>query len=71
VVKTADGKRAVSASRSQTLSVWDLEEGKVVAALTADTPPFSCALGPDGRVIVAGDQWGRVHLLSLELEDHN
>jgi WD40 repeat protein len=63
---TPDGKRAVSASMDQTLKVWDLETGKVVAAFTADAPLLSCAVGPDGRGIVAGDGLGRVHFLSLE-----
>jgi hypothetical protein len=49
--------------------VWDLETGKAVAAFTADAGPLSCALGPDGRAIVAGDESGRVHFLSLELKD--
>jgi len=41
-------------------------QGKVVAAFTADAPLLSCGVGPDGRVIVAGDALGRVHFLSLE-----
>jgi WD40 repeat protein len=71
VAVTPDGKRAVSASDDWTLKVWDLETGKVVAAFTADAPLLSCAVGPDGRVIVAGDESGRVHFLSLELKDDN
>jgi WD40 repeat protein len=61
-----DGKRAVSGSLDQTLKVWDLETGKVVATFTADAQLWSCAVGPDGLVIVAGDASGRVHFLSLE-----
>ena len=68
---TPEGKRAVSASSDQTLRVWDLETGKVVAAFTADATLLSCAVGPDGRVFVAGDQSGRVHFLSLKLKDDN
>jgi WD40 repeat protein len=67
VAVTPDGKRAVSASRDESLRVWDLATGKVVAAFTADAPLLSCAVGPDGRVIVAGDESGRVHFLSLEI----
>jgi len=66
VAVTADGKRSVSASEDQTVKVWDLDTGKVVAAFTADAQLLSCAVGPDGRVIVAGDALGRVHFLSLE-----
>ena len=71
VAVTRDGKRAVSASDDQTLKLWDLETGKIVAAFTADAPLLSCAVGPDGRVIVAGDASGRVHFLSLVLKDDN
>jgi WD40 repeat protein len=66
VAVTPDGKRAVSASRDQTLKVWELETGNEIATFTADAPLCSLADGPDGRIIVAGDQSGRVHFLSLE-----
>jgi WD40 repeat protein len=71
VALTPDGKRAVSASYDETLKVWDLETGEVVAAFTADAPLISCAVGPDGRAIVAGDASGRVHFLSLVLNEHS
>ena len=71
VAVTAVGKRAVSASEDQTLRVWDIETGKVVVAFTADALLTSCTVGPDGRVIVAGDASGRVHFFSLELKDEN
>jgi hypothetical protein len=46
--------------------LWDLSHGKVVATFTADAKLLACAVGPDGRVIIAGDESGRVHFLSLE-----
>ena len=69
VAVTPEGKRAVSASEDQTLKVWDLATGKVAAAFTADARLLSCAVGPDGRAILAGDESGRVHFLSLELKE--
>lgn len=71
VAVTPDGKRAVSASHGQTLKVWDLASRKVVATFMADAPLLSCAVGPDGRVIVVGDISGRIHFLSLGLKDDN
>lgn len=63
---TPDGKRAVSASYDQTLKVWDLATGAVVATFTAEAPVASCAVGPDDLSIIAGDSLGRVHFLRLE-----
>jgi WD40 repeat protein len=65
VAVSPDGMRAVSASDDRTLKVWDLETGSVVAAFTCDAPARCCAFAGDHR-IVAGDQSGRVHFLSLE-----
>jgi WD40 repeat protein len=67
--KIGSGRRAVSASRDETLKVWDLETGTVITA-------FSCDAGALWRLrrrrrIVAGDDSGRVQLLSLEPSDHN
>ena len=50
----------------KTLKVWDLETGKVVAAFTAGASLDCCAVGPDGRLIVAGDASSQVHFLTLE-----
>ena len=66
VAVTPDGRRAVSASADKTLKVWDLEAGVSIATFTCDSNAQCCAF-VDDRVIVAGDQEGRVHFLSLEL----
>jgi WD40 repeat protein len=60
-----DGRRAVSASRDKTLTIWDLESGHTVATFTCDAGVYCCAFS-DNRIIVAGDNRGRVHLLELE-----
>lgn len=64
---TSDGRRAVSASRDNTLKVWDLETGAAVARFVCDASVKCCACA-DGGIIVAGDDAGRVHFLSLELD---
>jgi WD40 repeat protein len=71
VAVTPDGKRAVSASDDQTLQVWDLATGKVVATFYGRRRLLSYPVGPDGRVIVVGDVSGRVHFPSLEVKDDN
>ena len=68
VAVSGDGRRAVSASRDKTLKVWDLETGALVTTFTCDAVVLSCAFAGDHR-IVAGDQSGRVHFLSLQLKD--
>jgi WD40 repeat protein len=66
VAVTPDGRRAVSASSDQTLKVWDLESGELVASFSADGTLAACAVAPDGLTIVAGGASGRVHILRLE-----
>jgi WD40 repeat protein len=66
VALSADGRRAVSASMDKTLNVWDLETGDVIATFTCDAGALCCAWSGSG-LIVAGDELGRVHFLSLEL----
>lgn len=62
---TANGRFVISASRDNTLKVWELKSGENVATFTADSPMLGCAVGELGT-IVAGDQSGRIHFLRLE-----
>jgi WD40 repeat protein len=68
VAVSGDGRLAVSASADKTLMVWDLEAGAHVVTFTCDAAAVCCAISGDRR-IVAGDETGRVHFLSLELEN--
>lgn len=67
VAATSDGRGAVSAARDNTLKVWDLETGAAVAMFVCDAGVKCCACS-DCRIIVAGDDAGRVHFLALELD---
>jgi WD40 repeat protein len=63
---TVDGKQVISASSDNTLILWDLATGKVIASFTGESPIDCCAVALDGLIIVAGDQLGQVHFLRLE-----
>jgi WD40 repeat protein len=69
VALTPDGRRVVSGSRDKTLKVWDLESGAVIATFCCEAGVECCAcLAPN--LIVAGDQGGRVYVLSLVETDN-
>jgi len=65
VAVTPDGKRAVSASRDNTLKVWDLDTYVLLVTFHCDAPANCCAFADNHR-IVAGDEGGHVYSLSLE-----
>jgi WD40 repeat protein len=65
VAITPDGKRAASASADGTLRLWDLESGTTLVTFTADGAMTACAIAPSGRLFVAGDSHGRLHVLEL------
>jgi WD40 repeat protein len=62
---TRYGNYVASASHDNTLRVWDLKSGERIATFTGESPMWSCAGAPDGRMIVAGDQSGQMHILNL------
>ncbi|MEY3870106.1 MAG: hypothetical protein RLZZ338_3997 [Cyanobacteriota bacterium] len=66
VALTPDGTRVVSASSDNTLKVWDLMTGKEEMTFGGDAEFTCCAVSPDGRTIVAGDQSGMVHFFRME-----
>ena len=66
VAMTPDGQRAVSASDDNTVKLWDLETGEVLATFTCDSAAPCCAFCDGGKLIVAGDAGGHIHFLRLE-----
>jgi WD40 repeat protein len=58
-----DGKRAISASRDNTVRLWSLNSGEALATFSADGPIWACAVA--GDTIIAGDDWGLVHFLRI------
>ena len=65
VALSGDGQRVVAASADDTLKVWDVETGVLLATFTCDTLAYCCAFINDRKLIV-GDRLGRVHFLRLE-----
>jgi len=64
-VAVLDDRRVVSGSVDRTLRVWDVESGEVECLFTLDAPVTAVAVIPDRRVIVAGDESGRVHFFDF------
>jgi WD40 repeat protein len=71
VAVTPDGRRALSGSSDQNLRVWG-RRLKGCARNLLGGFIHACSISPEGRTVVAGDQFGRViflELLFLELLD--
>jgi WD40 repeat protein len=66
VAISQDGSRAISGSYDNTLRLWDLETGRILAEFSGEGSIMAIALSRDGQRMVAGDSLGRVHLLALE-----
>jgi WD40 repeat protein len=62
-----DGKRALTGSYDRTARLWDLASGEQLAVFTADGAISCLAVTPDGRLAVAGDALGRIHVLEIRL----
>jgi WD40 repeat protein len=60
----ADGRRAVSASDDNTLKLWSLETGTVLTTFYGDAP-YCCVGAMDDSRVVAGDAFGRLHILTI------
>ena len=66
VAVTPDGQLAVSASGDRTLKVWDLGSGRQLLTFNVNAQLYCCAVCPDGKTILAGDEHGVIHVLRLE-----
>ena len=64
---TPDGRRLVSASNDQTLTVWDLESGRALANLQGHADwVTTCAVTPDGRRVVSASSDKMLKVWDLE-----
>ena len=63
---TLDSRFEVSAVRNTpTLELRNVENGDVVSSFTAEEWITDCGISPDGQTVVAGEFFGRVHVLAM------
>ena len=51
---------------SNSLRVWDLYSGEIIASFTGDSPLYAVAVASDGLTVVVGTDKGQVHFLQLK-----
>ena len=56
----------VSASEDSTVRLWDAETGEELAMFVSDSPVRTCAISPNGEMVVAGCRSGVIHFFSIE-----
>ena len=64
VALTPDGNTAVSSSDDNTLRVWDVATGELVAVHSLEAIGLSVAVALDNRIVV-GTGSGQLHFLTL------
>jgi WD40 repeat protein len=67
VAATLDSQYAISASYDKTLKLWDLKSGEILASFSGEGRFLTCDIALDGTTVIAGDEFGRVHILHLEV----
>jgi WD40 repeat protein len=67
VAFSRDGKRLVSASRDETVRIWDVATGEEVKVIRVGEPLAAVALSPDGRYVLVGTL-GASSIVRLDLK---
>ncbi len=58
--------RIISASLDGTLKLWNLNSQKAIATFYGNSGFLCCAATANGEMIIAGDNFGKLHFLTLE-----
>lgn len=65
LVISADEKLLISSGHSR-LTVWNLDTLEVITTFDTEGDLPACAVAPDNRTIIVGEESGRLHFLRLE-----
>jgi WD40 repeat protein len=65
IVILPDGQQILIISGNHNLQLHNLESG-VVCSFIGDSPLTSCAIVPDGSIVIVGEESGKVHFLRIE-----
>lgn len=63
---STDGRIAIYAEDDHSVRVRDIVTGESIASFGCDSAPYACAVAPDGRTFVVGEESGQIHFLQLE-----
>jgi WD40 repeat protein len=63
---TSDESMVVTSSVDGTVKLWNIAVEECLASFTGDSGMTACAISPDGRTVVAGEESGAVHILRVE-----
>ena len=64
-----DGQYVATGDSGGTIKVWDVRSGKELTSFVAEGSITSIDISPDGTIVIAGENTGRVHFLKLEKLD--
>lgn len=66
VAISPNNRYIVSASEDNTIRVWDWKRQEEIAKFVGESAMQSCTFTPDGLMVVAGEDSGRLHFLRLK-----
>ncbi len=65
VAISPDGRYVISGSSDNTLKIWELSTGRLLATFSLDDTVHFCCFSRDGKYLAAGEGTGSVHLFEF------